>query len=240
MQTIWLGDLSGLPSAARKKVLQFLSDYSGPHKVICFVGAKDLPSKPSAFIQLNDPLQKVDIEILFQYFYKTDAEQFLKMVKENYKVMSLDRVMLLGQYSIVLGGKTERFMQQWYEKIILPEESLFNLTQAFFARKRDMFFRSWIGLKDAYAGPFWTTFWSEQLWRAYYVVELMKANKLSQAKQMSYRLPFSFMQRGWKTVTSSELQKAHQFLYGVDSSLKSGGTMIGLEAFYHKFLHKQF
>lgn len=240
LQTIWLGDLSLLSAVQRKKVIQFLSEYNGPHKVMCFASQKELLAGTSAFIDLDEPLQKADLDTVFQYFYGTDAESFIKMVKQNYKTMSLDRVLLLAHYSSVLGGKTERFMQQWYEKIILPEESLFTLTQAFFARKRDLFFRSWIGLQDAYAGPFWTTFWSEQLWRAYHVVNFMKSNQLTQAKQMSYRLPFSFMQRDWKTVNVQELQRAHHFLYTVDRAVKLGGSLLGLETFYHKFLHKQF
>ena len=240
IQTLWLGDISSLNIQVKKKLLNFLESYIGPHTVLCFVSSKDIRTKSNTVVQLDDSLQKSDLEQIFSFFWGVNADRFLKMIGQHYKSISLDTLILLGQYNSVLGGKTEYFMQSWYEKIVLPEEWLFTLSQCFFARKRDLFFRAWNGLKDEYAGPFWTTFWSEQLWRAFHVIELRKANKLSEAKQMSYRLPFSFLQREWKTTTLAELQAAHQFLYHADCHLKTGGSVLALEVFYHKFMAKQF
>lgn len=240
IQTFWLGDLSILDARTKKKLLIYLETYQGPHTVLCYVSTKDAPSKSTIVINIAEALQKIDIEALFQFFWENSAERFLKMVQNDYKTLPLDSILLIGQYSILLGGKTQVFMRSWYEKIVLPESSLFVLSQSFFARKRDMFFRSWLSLKDDYNPVFWTVFWSEQLWRASHVVTLRKAQKFNDAKQMSYRLPFSFLQSGWQNVTSQELNNAHDFLYQVDCRVKSGGSELALEHFYNKFFSRQF
>ena len=131
-------------------------------------------------------------------------------------------------------------MQTWFEKIVVPEESLFSLAQFFFARKKDAFFKVWLNLKDEYNGAFWTTFWSEQLWKAYHVVSLRKEGNFAAAKQMESRLPFSFLQKDWKTFDAKELSHAHDFLYSIDHRLKNGLSDNGLEIFYHGFMRGAF
>lgn len=240
-QTVWLGDCSTFTPTLKKKLFAFLHDYKGPHTVFCFVATKDAPKNFKNLIKIDEPLQKVEIELLFKTLWAAgSAEKFLALVKTDYKTLSLDSIMLLSHYSTVMGKKSDLFLRSWYEKIVLPETSLFTLSQCFFARKKDLFFRSWVNLKDDYAAPFWTTFWSEQLWRAYHVANLNKQQKFNEAKQMSYRLPFSFMQRDWKTVSLKELNNAHSFLYQVDCKVKSGATEGSLEVFYNKFMSKQF
>ncbi|NBO99538.1 MAG: hypothetical protein EBU90_05325 [Proteobacteria bacterium] len=240
VQTLWLGDISESSVSYKKELLEHFKTYSGPHTVLCFVNEKEQFETQSPVIILNEPLSPADLDNLFEFFWATDARRFLGMVKQNYKTLSLDMIILLGQYSIVLGDKTELFMRTWYEKIVQPEESLFILAQSFFARKKDMFYRTWISLKNDYSEPFWTVYWSEQLWRAYHVVMLRNKQKLQEAKQMSYRLPFSFMQKDWQTTTGKELQVAHDFLYQVDCHVKTGGSSLALELFYHKFMNKDF
>lgn len=239
-QTFWLGNISELNSQVKKKILDYLADYIGPHKVICFVSTKDAPEKNNALVSLNDPLEKNDLEKIFQFFWPVGTERFLRIVKSHRGSLCLDKVVLLAQYSKVLGDNSELFMRDWYEKVVLPEESLFTLAQSLFARKQDLFFRSWNGIKDEYAAPFWTTFWSEQLWRAHHVIKFRKEGKFNEAKRMSYRLPFSFMQREWQHISLEELSAAHEFLYQTDRLVKSGGSMLALEIFYIKFMSKQF
>jgi len=240
-QTVWLGNLSALDAKTLKKILEYISTYQGPHRIICFVNGEDLPSdKVKDSVDFQQDFSKEEIERLFQILLEAPADNFFKMMKQEYKTLSLDKILLLGYYSIVLGARTETFMRDWYEKLIVPDESLFILAQSFFGRKRDLFFRSWFSLKNSYEFPFWTTFWSEQLWCASHVVSLRRAQNFKEAKQMSGRLPFSFLQKEWEKYKPEELQRAHAFLYTVDCHLKSGGTELSLELFYAKFFEKQF
>lgn len=240
-EILWLGNLSECDASNKKKLLAFLTSYRGPHKVYFYINKKDAPILPkNQMIDCNEVLLKADIEIVFQYLWQTSSKPFIDMMKIGLQSLTLDNYILLGQYSLVLGNKTNEFMRDWYEKILLPEESLFTLAQSFFARNHSMFFRSWISLRDNYAAPFWTTFWSEQLWRAYHVINLRNDQKFNEAKQMSFRLPFSFLQRDWKQIKASEMQNAHHFLYQADCRVKSGGSMLCFELFFNKFMQKQF
>lgn len=238
-QLLWLGDISELAAAEKKKVLAYLATYKGPHTVLCFVSDKEVISDKNVIINLDEQLQKADIEFLLQYCFQSSAAVFFQMVGQQYKQLSLETILLLGYYSTLIGSGVQEFMHDWYEKIVVPEESLFTLAQCFFARKKDLFFRLWSKLKDQYQGPFWTVFWSEQLWRATQVIELRKQQQLAAAKQMSFRLPFSFMQKDWQTITVQELKNAHQLLYEIDGTIKLGGSLVGLELLYYKFMNKQ-
>ncbi|NBQ16809.1 hypothetical protein EBU24_00665 [bacterium] len=240
VESLWLGNLSILDASTRKKMLEFLSNYSGPHKVFYFIEKADLPATIKDFIDINESLEKVDLEFVFATLLKTSPQALIKTVGIGYKKLSLDTLCLLGLYSKVLGAKSDEFMQQWFEKIVVPEESLFSLAQFLFARKKESFFSAWLKLKDDYNSAFWTTFWSEQLWRAYHVVALRKENNFTQAKQMESRLPFSFLQKDWKNYSADELQKAHDFLYSVDHQLKNGFSENNLEFFYHGFMQGTF
>ncbi len=238
---MWLGDVTSLDARSSKKVLTALAEYKGPHRVICFIGSTSTTTLSELnTVECDQEFSKEDIEKIFQCFFSTSAEPFFKMLKQEYRSLSLDKILLIGYYSALVGSSTELFMRTWYEKLVVPEESLFTLAQSFFGRKKDLFFRSWNSLKDSYEGPFWTTFWSEQLWAASHVVSLRKAQKYHEAKQVSGRLPFAFLQKDWERYTAAELQEAHAFLYAVDCHIKSGGSELTIELFYTKFFEKKF
>lgn len=136
VQTFWLGDISELSVSYKKELFEYLKTYAGPHILLCFINEKEQFETQSPVIILNEPLSPADLDNLFEFLWATDARRFLGMIKQNYKTLSLDMIILLGQYSIVLGDKTELFMRTWYEKIVQPEESLFILAQSFFSKKR--------------------------------------------------------------------------------------------------------
>lgn len=240
---LWCGNVSGIDLSTKKKFLLFLQSYQGPHSLLAFVTSKDLPSgfDKQSVVNLDDPLSVAEREQLITLLFDhLQWQQVHELTKESYKTMSLDMLVLLARYRLVLGKNSQLFMQQWFEKLLAPDESLFTLTQWFFARKPQHFFRTWHSIKDNYVPVFWTMFWSEQLWRAHYALLLRKENKLAEAKQMAYRLPFSFLQRDWKNVSESELQQAHDFLYAADFNIKNGASDLFLEVFFNNFFSKQF
>lgn len=238
---LWLGDISSLEDVSLKKqLLALFVSYQGPHTIMAYVHADDVPTSLSKLVRLDEDVSLADrkkaISFLFPQLSVAVLEDFLKTVRTE----SLDHLALLAQYAMVVGRNSQQFKEEWLTTIITPETSLFTLSQYFFGRKTDLFWPLWHLLKDQYAAPFWTAYWSEQLWRAHYVIKLYKQNDVTQAKQLSYRLPFSFLQRDWKTISLEELQRAHQFLYSGDHSFKNGGSEFFLEVFYSTFLTKHF
>lgn len=240
---IWCGNISVLDSALKKSMLSFLSTYEGPHALYAFITEKDLPESfdKQQVINLNDPLSPAEREQLIALLFdRLEWKHLFELTQESYKTMSLDTLVLFAQYRLVLGKNVQPFMQTWFEKIVAPDESLFTLAQWFFARKPQHFYRTWQVLKDAYDPVFWTTFWSEQVWRAYYTVSFCKAQELAQAKQMAYKLPFSFLQRDWKQFSESELLRAHDFLTTADFRIKNGASDLFLDLFFNNFFSRRF
>lgn len=241
--TWWCGNISALDAATKKKLIPFLLAYKGPHAVLSFIALKDLPADADRrnVVNINDPLSPAERELLMGLLFDgLQWKHVLELTSESYKTMPLDTLVLLAQYRSVLGKNVQPFMQTWFEKIVAPDESLFTLSQWFFSRKPQHFYRTWHAVKDDYVPVFWTTFWSEQLWRAYYVIALRKQQRLNEAKQMAYRLPFSFLQRDWKNIKESELLLAHDFLTQADFSIKNGASELFLDVLYSRFFAKQF
>ena len=240
---LWCGNLSSLDISTKKKMLAFLPSYKGPHTLITFITTKDLPKDldKQNILNIDDSLSLAEREQLIPLLFGSlQWKQIFELTNESYKSMSLDTLVLLGQYRLVLGKNVQPFMKSWFENLVATDESLFTLTQWFFARKPQHFWRTWHAIKDNYVPVFWTTFWSEQIWRAHYVISLRKQQELGQAKQMAYRLPFSFLQRDWKNVSESELQNAHNFLYDADFKIKNGASDLFLDVFFNNFFSKQF
>lgn len=240
---IWCGNISALDPALKKSMLAFLATYEGPHALYAFIAEKDLPESfdKQQIVNLNDPLSPAEREQLIALLFdRLEWKHLFELTQESYKTMSLDMLVLFAQYRLVLGKNVQPFMQTWFEKIVAPDESLFTLAQWFFARKPQHFYRTWHVLKDAYDPVFWTTFWSEQVWRAYYTVSFCKAQELAQAKQMAYKLPFSFLQRDWKQFSEAELLRAHDFLTTADFRIKNGASDLFLDLFFNNFFSKRF
>ncbi len=234
----WFGSIGEYDAATKKKLATLLATYQGPHHVWLFVPEKDLPLftvESTVMIKL-DSLATTEKVALKQAVYGASAASV--MGKKNAQ-LSWDQEHVMAGYAAVLGKNTEQFMNTWYDKIIQPDESLFTLAQAFFARRPDTFFPLWNAVKHEYVGVFWTSFWSDQIWRAYYVIQLRHQEKATQAQQLSFRLPFSFLQRDWKAFSLDELQRAHQFLYDADCALKNGASEECIDVFCTAFVLKQ-
>ncbi len=240
---LWLGDLSSVePAALKKQMLSLLVSYQGPHRLIGCIHPDDKSLQMKEVISLDEDFSEYDrrafVTFLFPYIPSV-ADAVEKLIKGT-RVSSVDQLSMIAQYAGVVGKNVTLFSDSWMKKINAPESSLFDLSSYFFGRKTEQFWNAWHLLKGEYAAPFWTTYWSEQLWRAHYVIKFYKENKITEAKQLSFRLPFSFLQRDWKNLSAIELQHAHQFLYDGDYAFKNGGSEFFLEVFYATFLTKQF
>jgi hypothetical protein len=237
---LWLGDLSSVePALLKKQMLALLVSYQGPHRLMGCVHPDDKSLQMKGVISLDEDFSEYDRRALVTFLFPHIPSAVEKLVKGT-RIASVDQLSMIAQYAGVIGKNVSLFSETWMKKINAPESSLFDLSSYFFGRKTEQFWTAWNLLKDEYAAPFWTTYWSEQLWRAHYVIKLYKENKITEAKQLSFRLPFSFLQRDWKNISAAELQHAHQFLYDGDYAFKNGGSEFFLEVFYATFLTKQF
>lgn len=247
-QAYWFGDLS-LISAKKKRSdwIKFVQTYQGPHRIIGFVSQEELDGSSNQNNSLvlvsmqesytSDQVRK--IPILYGAVKPEVAVLFFTKLYRINKQYALDQICLLQDYAGLLGKNMDSFFDSWVEKLVVSDISLFYLSQLFFEKKAEEFFVKWSEVRPYYSDQFWTTFFSEQLFKSYFYVQINGRIPADQ-KQLSFGLPFSFMKQDWKLYTTFELQAAHQKMYEIDLALKSGGSQYRLDAFFALFFAGDF
>lgn len=240
----WFHNISELSAAQKKEWLSYCLQYNGPNFIYFALKSADIIKKRTDAIRvlIPDTIDKKQFAALAQLFNfpRPIIPAFLKMIFAQQKELSLDHACLLMYYAQLIGNDNTEFNDQWLHKIIVPESSLFTLSQEFFAKKPEKFFPLWHSLVDSYSPAFWTVYWSEQIWRAYHYVQFSRQKKLAEARKVGFRLPFTFLRKNWRLYHGIELQHAHNFIYTLDSRFKTGGGSGGFDLFYSTFFLGKF
>ena len=229
----WLTNITDLDTRRKKALYSFLHSYTGPHAVWCFT------NEPiGQTIELPEILDKKQFEQLAHCMTPEVAKKnklFVTKLFAKTGTVPFEHACLLVRYQQLIGNRADYFINNWLNEIVLPDHSLFTLSSHFFAKKTELFLRAWHDTAREYPAQFWCAYWSEQLFRDYWYCTLMKAKQVMQAKKIGYRLPFSFLQKDWKVVSSNRLQTMHAKLYEIDYALKNGASEAGI--FEPMFLH---
>lgn len=242
LRVCWLGFLDTLSKEQTEKWHSYMSVYNGPNYILYATSLEQKSESSQKVICIKEePINKKDFALLFSFFVRPVTDVDLKRIDQIYaKVgsMQLDEACLLLHYLQVIGYKDQEFFSNWLQQIIIPQQSLFSISQYFFAKDRAAFFNYWALIKDTYVEQFWIVFFSEQLWRASFYCKYMQESKWNEAKNIGYRLPFSFLQKDYKHFTFQELCSAHDWLYQCDYDIKNGASINRLDLFlYHFFAH---
>lgn len=230
--SVFLVNISSLSSSKRNKVVDYLVNYTGPNSVLAYTDNAD---EFTQYVDL-DKEKKKDSKSIFKFlgiFGKNNLRPILDKISQE--ELSVDELLILYFYSTCLGSQRDSFESQWLGRIIKSSTSLFDLSGYFFSKNRKKFFRLLAKLEESYSEMFWISFWSEQIYRAYFYIDSRKKNDLAEAKRISYKLPFSFMQKDWKFIDCKLLSKVHNDIYKLDYSLKNGSSNITLDLFYSRY-----
>ncbi len=239
--TFWLGSLADLSAQEQSSWLEYLAGYKGPHTVIaCAENNEQFQKIIGDYVDIPDTVSLDLITSIARLTYSLiDQERvyyFFKKVLEVTGTVSLDQVCLLLAYAQVSSKNNDQFCKEILPLIIQPQHSLFALSDAFFEKNIKKFLMLWQPLSAQFSTQFWISFWSEQLWRAYFYVSCMKSGRVADAKKIMYRLPYSFTQKLWKNYTVDPFIKGHEFLYKLDYDAKNGA--IAQEAMLDLFCMK--
>lgn len=222
----WLGDITTLDARHKKELDEFLHTYTGPHAVWCFT-----TESVGKSIELPETVSKKEFEQLAQSMQPDVAEKnklFVTKLFAKTRAVPFEQACLLLRYQQLIGNRADEFMDSWLHEIVVPDQSLFNLSSLFFSRQPAVFMAAWQSIVDDYPAQFWCTFWSEQIFRAYWFCLCMQQKKMAEAKKIGFRLPFSFLQKDWKTLSPQRLLTLHAQLYEIDYALKNGATEDGI------------
>ncbi|MBA3751546.1 hypothetical protein H0X06_01925 [Candidatus Dependentiae bacterium] len=235
----WIKGVTELPNAVKKAWASYSKTYQGPHCIVFFDESHAVVSSSEYLVvEIPESVSVFLYKQLAQFFYPTILLDsfFLHALFERQLKVSLDEACMILGYHRVVGRNSDAFFKDWCGKLLIPEKSLFTLSQYFFAQQPKSFFKLWKNCYNDYPDEFWIAYWSELMWQSSLFV--MRAHNLgiAEAKKVSYRLPFSFINKDWQRYSVESLTSAHQFLYTLDYTLKHGEHSFGLELFFHKFL----
>ncbi len=238
-QLYWFGNVSGLPDKKRAALIAYLQQYKGPNQVAFFIDeSQTYTAEHAQIIVIPDYADKktcITLLNLFELKLLSSYKQFIDQLFALYRRVKLEAACLLLQY-MIRGAQGDLFFASWVPALVDADTSLFTLSQDLFAKDSVAFARQWHRVKDLFPDVFWTTFWSEQIWRAYQYRYLSSKKQFAQAKRIGYRLPFSFMQRDWRSWTCPQLRAAHAALYELDYRLKNSEGTIGLDLFLSRLI----
>jgi len=241
----WLGDISGLKAKQKDDLLKYISNYQGPHKIIVFADVK-VQLKQSKFITLVMMKDKYFFDDAKNLWATQDFEQAQKTaiyLQQLYKIknsFSLDELFLLKNYQDFMTTDAKEFFESWVTRLVLPDASLFTLSQFLFEKKEDAFFKLWFSMQSLYSEIFWISFWSDQVYRSYFFIAFIQKENFAAVKQVSFGLSFSFMKQTYKNYQLTELQNFHQAIFMVDTALKNGGNVYQIDQLYIDFFAHKF
>lgn len=243
----WIPDLSGIASKKKRSdLLNYITSYQGPHRLVaCVTEPQEIHSSNVLTIDVQDQYTS-DQVVKLTMLYDDQTEHTSSSVKpeaiayfigklyRQRKQYSAEQLCFLLGYAGVLGKNTDHFFSSWLDQLVISDVSLYWLSQLFFEKKAADFFEVWSEVRSWYSDQFWTSFFSEQLFKAYWVVAL-QGRIGPEHKAITFGLPFSFLKHDWKLHKKAFLAQFHQKIYQVDLLLKSGATVSRLDLFLVQF-----
>jgi len=241
----WLADASSLKIKQKNELVSFLISYEGPHKVIIFFDSKTkLPKQENiSIVSLKDRYFLDDTKVLWMTDDVKKAQKNATFIRDIYKIKnsySLDELFLLKNYQDVVSLDIKNFYESWIARLVVPDTSLFLLSQLLFEKKEKSFFELWLKIKSLYSEMFWIAFWSDQLYKSYFFIAYNQEKNYIAVKQVSFGLSFSFMKQSWKQYQLNEIKSFHHALYAIDTSLKNGGNSYQIDKLYIQFFTGNF
>ncbi|MCL4229692.1 hypothetical protein KJZ61_03335 [Candidatus Dependentiae bacterium] len=243
----WLKSFDMLDEKKRKLWFKYMSSYIGPNSIMLFVDSehKLLMDNHKEYLRIDVPHVIDDAYALrlmraLQVKSSQAGAALLARMFKIYKKITLDQCVHVMHYVPLVSTSNQVQVDQLIHETIGMERSLFDLASLFFACQREPFFQRWIEERDRFSPIFWCSFWSEQLLRAASYVHVARNSSMIEAKKISQRLPFSFIQKDWKRYQAKELAQMHEYLYGIDFAMKNGSEAPMLDLFYAKFFTKDF
>jgi hypothetical protein len=241
----WLKNQDELEAKKRAYWHSFIQKYTGPNCLLLFSG-RSLGYGSGQIIEFEIP-EYLDISsaspvlnALVPHESKLCSLVIRAVFKRRRKIM-LDELCQLARYMRVAGSDLEQFLEHWLDVIIVAESSLFEVSKHLLSRNHKAFFRVWAVIGPQYGELFWVAYWSDIFWRAYHFSRLSSLGLHDQARQFAGRLPFNFIQGGWRTVALDDLKDALNYTYMLDVDIKNGSQGIPLlTLLYLKFLLRQF
>ncbi len=214
---------------SKQDIFSLLLNYQGPHHIISFLpkDAKVSPGKTVTIIDMQTDIDQPTIELLFAFLKHNIQDKKIDLIKrmlKETKTLPIDTACMLINYLELVNIRHLNDLASHLAHITQTQPSLNQLSEYFFTTNAQGFFSLWTTVEKEYPEMFWLSFWSEQFWKAHHVITYLKKNDFINAKRMSFRLPYSFINTHWKKFTQQELRLLYNHIYLIDMKIKRGGS----------------
>ena len=136
----WFGNVDELDAKKKKEFLSFIQTYTGPHSLCFFSESIEWKQKRGFdLITLPSTVDQKQFNDLYSYFFTLARAENVSMFNALFKKhdsIQLDAACLLMHYCSIMGrAHFNVFSQEWLDKFLIPEKSLFSLSTYLFAKK---------------------------------------------------------------------------------------------------------
>lgn len=238
----WLGNLSEYTK--NTKLLNYISNYEGLH-VISFFIPNDFKnfklSEHAVQIEIDSSIGIEDAKKVIALFSPKMPDKKIAMLSRVFSGkndIDIDSVCMLINYFELISINALDDSFAYIANIFGSQPVLGQLSNAFWTKNIKAFFNIWKKIESLYPEVFWVIFWSEQVWKAYNVILFLNQNNFVKARQISYGLPFSFINKDFKNFKLADLFCLYENLYNIDFAIKKGSTFYSLDLFYLNYFNK--
>lgn len=238
----WLGNLS--EHAKNTKLLNYISNYEGLHVISFFIpnDFKNFKCSINAVqIEIDSNIDIEDAKKVITLFSPKMPDKKIAMLGKIFNGkndIDIDSVCMLINYFELISINALDDSFAYIANIFGSQPVLSQLSNAFWTKNTKDFFNIWKKIESSYPEVFWVIFWSEQVWKAYNVILFLNQNSFVKAKQISYGLPFSFINKDFKNFKLDDLLCLYENLYKIDFAIKKGSTFYSLDLFYLNYFNK--
>jgi len=232
----WLGNLS--EQSKNTKLLNYISNYDGLHTIAFFVPSdfKNFKLSTSAVqIEIDSSINIEDAKKIIALFSPKMPDKKIAMLGKVFygrNDIDIDSVCMLINYFELININALDDSYSYISKIFGAQPILSQLSNAFWTKNTKDFFNIWQKIESSYPEVFWVIFWSEQVWKAYHTILFLNQKNFVKAKQISYGLPFSFINKDFKNFRLTDLARLYENLYDIDFAIKKGSSFYSLDLFY--------
>lgn len=140
--------------------------------------------------------------------------------------LKVEYACLLADYQHIVGRAAQQFGREWLTRLIPAEKKLFALSEALLSGNRKEVITRWHGVSRLYAPEFWTVYLSDLFWNGLLFSKTAHEQGVAVAKELGLRLPFGFMQQGYKRLNHERCAKNLALIAETDSLIKRGGSAL--------------
>src|SRR5438105_7694822 len=200
----------------QEKWTHFIVNYQGPHRLILFISPEFIHVQSQFCMNVKIPETVTPAELLYlsQYFDQkhtlASIARLAHIIEQYVEKIKFDTAVMLIYYASVLSPRLiEQFILIRAPHFLYDEQSLFILADAFFAREKK-FFLLWNQVFDKYSVQFWINFWMDSAGKAALYCHYKRIGEHDNAKTISHRLPFGFINKNWKSHLPKSLINLHE------------------------------